>query len=256
MTGEYELLIDLHRGGERQGPGSAEQSLRAIELAGLDRTVPLRIADLGCGTGAATRVLAEHLSGEIIAVDTAQAFLDQLRDAGDPARSRAAITTLACSIDDLPFADGELDVIWSEGAVYSIGFEAGVSQWLRYLKPGGKLVVSEATWLTAHRPAELRDHWVGEYPEIDVASTKIAVLERCGYRPEAYFVLPSSCWLEHYYEPLEARFDAFLAQHAQSAEAVAVVEAERAEIGLYRRYSQYFGYGVYIAAKCPVSVAT
>ena len=78
MSDGYELLIDLHRDAERQGPGGVEQTLRAIELAGLDRTAPLRIADLGCGTGAAAKVLAEHLNAEIVAVDTAQAFLDEL----------------------------------------------------------------------------------------------------------------------------------------------------------------------------------
>ncbi len=38
-------------------------------------------------------------------------------------------------MDFLPFSDGEFDVIWSEGAVYNMGFEAGVSYWRRFLKP-------------------------------------------------------------------------------------------------------------------------
>lgn len=249
MADEYELLIDLHRDAERQGPGGTEQTLRAIELAGLDRTATLKIADLGCGTGAATKVLAEELNGEVLAVDTAQAFLRELRAATDRDRSRARITTLECSIDELPFDDGELDVIWSEGAIYNIGFEAGVSGWMRYLKPGGKLVVSEITWLTRRRPAELHEHWVSQYPEVDVASAKIGVLEQHGYRPEAYFVLPPPCWLENYYRPMEARFEAFLARHEHRAGAVSLVAAERDEIELYTRYSQYFGYGVYVAAK-------
>ncbi len=248
MPDEYELLIDLHRGGERQGPGGAEQTLRAMDLAGLDRTAPLKIADLGCGTGAAAKVLADNLYGEVVAVDTAEAFLEDLRTEAAGADRLATITTLACSIDDLPFADGELDVIWSEGAVYAIGFDAGVSAWRRFLRPGGVLVVSELTWLTARRPAELHDHWTAQYAEVDVASAKIGVLERHGYRPEAYFVLPEHCWTENYYGPLEARCDAFLERHGHSAEAVAVVAAERAEIELYERYSAYVGYGVYLAS--------
>lgn len=91
------------------------------------------------------------------------------------------ITTLNCSMDALPFDEGEFDVIWSEGAVYNMGFEAGVSAWGRFLKPGGKLIVSEITWLRATRPAELQSHWETEYPEIDVASAKIGLLERHGH---------------------------------------------------------------------------
>ena len=63
------------------------------------------------------------------------------------------ITTLCCSMDNLPFGDEEYDVIWSEGAIYNIGFERGVIDWNRYLKVGGLLVVSEITWITtAARP--------------------------------------------------------------------------------------------------------
>jgi SAM-dependent methyltransferase len=251
MSVEYDLLVDLHRGGDRQGPGGTAETLRAIELAGLDRAGPLRIADLGCGTGASAKVLARTLDADVVAVDTAEAFLEELRAAvrRDPALSR--ITTLARSIDDLPFGDGELDVIWSEGAVYSIGFEAGVAAWRRHLRPGGTLVVSELTWLTGERPPELHEHWTREYPEVDVASAKIAVLERHGYRPEAYFVLPPYCWLENYYEPLEARVDAFLARHEHRPEAVALVAAEREEIRLYRESAPYYGYGVYVATRPP-----
>lgn len=36
---------------------------------------------------------------------------------------------------------------------------------------------------------------LGEYALIDVASAKIGILERHGYSPEAYFVLPTHCWI-------------------------------------------------------------
>ncbi len=73
-------------------------------------------------------------------------------------------------MDNLPFGDEEYDVIWSEGAIYNIGFERGVIDWNRYLKVGGLLVVSEITWITASRPSELQKYWEGEYHERDVAS--------------------------------------------------------------------------------------
>ena len=63
------------------------------------------------------------------------------------------ITTLFCSMDNLPFGDEEYDVIWSEGGIYNIGFERGVIEWNRYLKVGGLLVDSEITWITASRPS-------------------------------------------------------------------------------------------------------
>ena len=88
-----------------------------------------------------------------------------------------------------------------------------------------------------------------EYPEIDVASAKIGLLERHGYSPEAYFVLPVHCWLENYYRPIQSRFDAFLERHGHSDQAKAIVDAERHEIALYERFRDYYSYGVYVAKK-------
>jgi SAM-dependent methyltransferase len=152
-------------------------------------------------------------------------------------------------MDDLRFADEDFDLIWSEGAIYNIGFEKGITDWRRFLKANGVLVVSEITWLTESRPAEIQKHWEGEYPEINVASEKIRILEQHGYSPIGYFVLPPHCWLEQYYRPLQSRFDAFLSRHGNSEAARAIVAAERHEIDLYERNKNRFSYGVYIAKK-------
>jgi SAM-dependent methyltransferase len=152
-------------------------------------------------------------------------------------------------MEALPFSDEEFDIIWSEGAIYNMGFETGVAAWNRFLKPGGKLIVSEITWLSATRPPELQSHWDGEYPEIDVASAKIGILEQHGYCPEAYFYLPTHCWTENYYRPMKSRFDAFLERHGRSDQAKGIVEAEKHEMALYERYRDFYSYGVYIAKK-------
>jgi SAM-dependent methyltransferase len=152
-------------------------------------------------------------------------------------------------MDALPFNEEEFDIIWSEGAIYNMGFNDGVSYWKQFLRPGGMLVVSEITWLTSTRPVELQAYWENEYSEIDTASAKMRILEEHGYSPEAYFVLPTSCWLENYYGPLENRFLHFLQRHRTSEKARAIVRAEREEIALYEKYNTYYGYGFYIAKK-------
>ena len=38
-------------------------------------------------------------------------------------------------MDDLSFEKDSLDLIWSEGAIYNIGFERGLKEWRNYLKP-------------------------------------------------------------------------------------------------------------------------
>lgn len=245
---ELTLLADLHKAGLRQGPGSPDVTRRAMVLAGLDGSRPLEIADIGCGTGAASLELARILDARITAVDFLPSFLDVLRQRAQ-AQGLGRIITLEASMDALPFTDASFDVIWSEGAVYNMGFEAGIAAWKRFLKPGGKLVLSEITWTTAARPQTITDYWTAQYPEIDTASAKLAVLERHGYRPEGYFLLPPCCWQEHYYGPLRERFPAFLDRHGHSPQAAAIVAAEEKEMALYQKYGQFYSYGMYVAAK-------
>jgi ubiquinone/menaquinone biosynthesis C-methylase UbiE len=246
---DYQLLIDLHKQGQRQGPGGEAETEQALRLAMIDPAAPLSIADIGCGTGASALLLAQRLNAKITAVDFLQDFLDVLNERAERAGVADRISTFACSMEELPFAEDELDVIWSEGAIYNIGFEKGVTEWRRFLKTGGLLVASEITWLADSRPSELEKHWVSEYPEIDVASAKIRILEQRGYSPLAYFVLPEHCWLDQYYRPMQARFDEFLARNGNSEEARAIVAAEQREIELYESYKAYFSYGVYVARK-------
>lgn len=245
---EIALLVDLHRGTARQGPGGAAETRLALRLAGLDTSTPLAIADIGCGTGASTLLLARELNAHVHAVDLMPEFIDGLRAQAKEQGLADRITPRVASMDDLPFDDESLDAIWSEGAIYNIGFERGAREWRRYLKPGGILAVSEITWLSEERPDELTAYWNEAYPEIDTAPAKLSALERAGYTLVGYFVLPERCWVD-YYGPLERRFDDFLERHAHSAEARTVLQDVRDEIALYERYKAYFSYGFYVARK-------
>ena len=245
----YDLLIDLHKGNKRQGPGSDEHTKRALRLAGLmDASQPIQVADIGCGTGASTITLAENLNAKITAVDLFQDFLDALNADSRKRGLSDKITTLAGSMEELSFEEASLDVIWSEGSIYNMGFKKGVEYFKRFLKPAGILAASEITWLTNKRPEEIQKYWDTEYPEIATASEKIRILENQGFVLKGYFPLPENCWIENYYTNLENRFDHFVAKH-NSDDARTIVKAERAEIALYKKYRDYYSYGFYIAQK-------
>lgn len=246
---ELSLLVDLHRDGDRQGPGGDDETRLAIRLSGLNAGKGLRIADIGCGTGASSLVLAQELDASVTAVDFLPDFLRDLDVAAGRENLGERIETLAASMYALPFEEQSFDAIWSEGAIYNMGFADGIKAWRRFLKPDGILALSELTWLTQERPAELEQHWAQEYPEVDTASAKMAILERNGFTPLGYFALPERCWLDNYHRPMQARFAAFLARNGNSEAAAAIVAAEENEIALYERNSAFVSYGYYVARR-------
>lgn len=251
--GALDLMVDLHAEGDRQGPGSADHTTRALRLAGLlDQPGPLphlRVADLGSGTGAASLVLAQTLGADVVAVDLVPRFLTILQRRAAAAGVGGSIRPVVADLARLPLPKASFDVLWSEGAIYTVGFEEGVRRWCALLKPGGLLGVTELTWFTRSRPTEIERYWDREYPQVDTAAAKFAVLERHGLTPVGYFPLPTSCWLEQYYQPLQRRFPAFLQRHGHSAAAQALVTSEQAEIDLYHRYQDVVGYGFYLAQR-------
>ncbi len=108
-----------------------------------------------------------------------------------------------------PFNDEEFDLIWSEGAIYNIGFEKGLNYWNRFLKRGGYIAVTEACWFTETRPEEINSFWNDAYPEIDTISNKVDVMQKAGFIPVATFILGQDCfgldWMK-FLRPTKALF--------------------------------------------------
>lgn len=246
---ELELIIDLHKNSDRQGPGSEKDTLKALEFLNLPSDHNLKVADIGCGSGGQTITLAQNLNGQVTAVDLFSEFLNELNEKSQKLGLTDKIVTLEKSMDDLPFKEGEFDLIWSEGAIYNIGFENGLKKWKGYLKVGGYLAVSEITWITPSRPKEIQEFWEAEYPEVDTASNKIRQLENNGYSLLGYFYLSQDSWIETYFKPMQARFESFLKRNNNSELARKVVADNQAEIDLYQKFKDYYSYGFYVARK-------
>lgn len=245
---DLELIGEYFAGLKRQGPGSPDVTTKAlgfVEGLGADS----RIADIGCGTGGQTMVLAQIAPGHITGLDIFPRFIE-LFDANAAALGlQQRVTGVVGSMDDPPFGEGELDLIWSEGAIYNIGFERGLREWRRYLKAGGYIAVSEASWFTDERPAEIEEFWMLEYPGIDTVPHQLEQLQRAGYKPVACFCIPDECWTDHFYAPQAAVQQAFLKAHAGDKTAEGFIRNMRHEENLYHRYRKYYGYAFFIGMK-------
>lgn len=244
---DFKLIADFFTALDRQGPGGDEQTLRALQFIP-EPGSGLRIADIGCGTGRQTEVLARHLDGMITAVDLLPEMIEGLNARMKRTGLSDRVTGLMASMEELPFDDEEFDLIWAEGSIYNIGFERGLREWRRYLRPGGAIAVTECSWIS---PGPLPDtKFIREnFPDIGSVSTKLRMLENAGYAPLACFTLPRHCWTENYYAPVAARIPRFLEEQGHSPVAVRMTEMMREEMEHYRKHGSYYGYVFYIGRK-------
>ena len=245
---DVNLICEYYSTVKRQGPGSPEITLKALSFID-NLNDASRIVDIGCGTGGQTMVLAKHAPGQITGLDIFPTFIDLFNANAVKLNLQDRVKGVIGSMDNLPFQEEELDLMWSEGAIYNIGFERGLNEWRKFLKPGGYVAVSEGSWFTDERPSEIEEFWQDAYPEIDTIPNKVAQMQKAGYVPVATFMLPENCWTEHFYPPQIEAHEAFLKKHAGNKTAAEFIANQRHEMKLYQKYKAYYGYVFYIGMK-------
>lgn len=229
----------------RQGPGLSAATRKAWSLL---PGVPAdaKVLDIGSGSGSQTRDLAALTTGTITAVDNHQPFLDAVDAWAAETGMEGRIKTVCASMDALPFAKGSFDLIWSEGAVFIVGFEKGLNLWKPLLKKGGCMVVSDADWFEPNPPEELMKWWESEgYVPVPEEEMKERV-KRAGLRLVATYRLPESGWWENYHVPMLARIAEFRKTHGQDPGNAALLDALEHEAEMYRKYKRYYGYTFFI----------
>ena len=102
------------------------------------------VADLGCGLGGDTIMLAHRVGpgGRAIGIDRSRAMLDHTRGRADA----AGLPVGFCQGDirSLPFDDASLDACWMERVlIYADDPAAVLAEVRRVLRPGGQAVVQE-----------------------------------------------------------------------------------------------------------------
>ncbi len=245
---DFNIICEYFSSIERQGPGSPDVTIHALSFIN-NLSSDSIIADLGCGTGGQTIVLAEHTSAKIVGLDLFPRFIEIFNLNVRKRNLQNKVNGIVGSMDDLPFRDEELDLLWSEGAIYNIGFERGITEWRKYLKKGGYIAVTEVSWLTKDRPVEIENFWEDAYSEIDIISNKVTQMQNAGYIPVATFVLPENCWTDHFYIPQVKAQEIFLKKYSDNKTAKEFIDYQRYEARMYNKYKKYYGYVFYIGKK-------
>ncbi len=240
-----DLLLEAHIGLERQGPGSPETVRMALGFLG-DSDRFENIADLGCGTGGQTLLLAEYLPGHIVGLDLFPAFTEELDRKAKSRDLGGRVRGVAGNMESLPFEKASFDLIWSEGAIDNIGFEKGLRHWRGFLRQGGYVAVSCPSWLTKEHPAVVEKFWADAGSGLDSVEKNIAIMQDCGYQFIAAFTLSEECWTDHYFYPREQAIEQLIAKYDNCDTVREYADLNRREVELYLEYKQHYGYVFYI----------
>lgn len=239
-------LVALFDGLDRCAPGDAGSVRRAC--AGLSRAAT--VLDAGCGRGADLPVLRELVpEGRVVAVDAAAPFIAHV------AAAFPGVRAVCGDMADPP--GGPFDMIWSGGAIYSLGVTDALRAWRPRLAPGGRVAFSDLVLRAGAGAPKIGDAFGGDgvAPELAdlFASESVALrgeaalraeVAAAGFRVAETFWMPDQAWAD-YYLPLEARLDAVEA--VADLDTRATIAALRHEIAVWRQHGKDYGYLVCVA---------
>lgn len=240
-----EYFYELFEALPRCGPGDNESTRRAFNIIPKLPKQPF-ILDIGCGPGVQTIELAKISNGKIIALDNHQAFLDKLMKTARDEGLEDNIVPKNISMLDMDFDNKTFDIIWSEGALYFMGFQNGLKRCHQLLKNNGYLAVTELVFLSSNPPPPVIQYFEKEYPDIKDVKSNIELIQNEGFQLISNFTLSESSWFDSYYLLAKKELSRLNKKYQGNEIAIGIFEEMKNEINIYKKYSDFYGYEFFI----------
>ena len=176
-----------------------------------------RILDIGCGSGIPTIELARLSNGEITGIDIDQSALDKFKREIEKEQLSTRVQAECCSIFEMDFPDESFDIIWSEGSIYAIGFEKGLREWKRFLKPDGYMVIHD---------------------EQGNIGKKLEQISSCGYELLDHFILSEKTWWTEYFAPLKKLIIESRKKHTDNPKILEELDQAQGELDMFKKYPE------------------
>ena len=186
------------------------------------------ILDIGCGAGVVTLELARLSSGRVVGIDIDQMALDNLNRKIEQSGLTARIKTVNCSMRDIQFKDNSFDILWCEGAIFVIGFEEGLREWRRLIRPDGFLVV---------------------HARIVDVEKRVDLIPTLGYELLHKFMVSKDTWWDEYYGPMESLVEGLRHRYQNYPDALLLLDKVQKEVDEFKSNPEYHGSMFYVSQK-------
>jgi len=84
---------------------------------------------------------------------------------------------------------------------------------------------------------------------IDTVENKIKQIDKAEYRYKSHFIIPTTDWVDNYYNPLQDSLNEMLNKYNNKESAKQVIDTLQREINLYHKYSDEYSYAFYVMSK-------
>lgn len=243
-----QAIFDFFEKMPRQGPGSEKLTKKLLQkFRYLLPSNPIA-ADMGCGNGAATLILAEQ-GISITGVDIHQPFLDDMMQKAKDKGLERLVKKHQSSMIETNFANNSLDLIWSEGAVFTVGFENALKAFFPILKSGGLLGVSDCFYFQKNTPKEVEKQWQEWDATIKTVAESLEISEKLGYRFIHSEKLTPENWEESFYQPMEKLIASIETDKSSPPDLLEMAKRQRYEMNFFRKNNGFYGYVFHILQK-------
>ena len=162
--------------------GGMKATQRLVELCAI--TPNSRVLEIGCGVGITSCYLAREVRCSLTSVDLSEQMIAWARKRAERERLVDRITFCVADAQKLPFAEESFDAVVSESVTaFASDKPTAVREYGRVLKPGGRLGMTEASWVRTPPPVDLVEFvtWAMESPEFLAPKDWVALLDDGGF---------------------------------------------------------------------------
>ncbi len=169
----------------------------ALLFDGINGSVAL---DYCCGNGEVAIEMAKQGAARVVGIDISSVAIENARALAQNAGVDPVCEFVVMDAEHTEFADGTFDIIHEYGALHHLDLLAAYKELSRILKPGGKLVCTEALrhnpfihWYRKKTP-HLRTNWEVEHilgiPQIKGGGKYFSILSICTFHLAALMAVP------------------------------------------------------------------